>query len=201
MTVLMTLSVVLGLSTLSAVDSPPAQQAPGITLASADAERRTVSLLGGLELDSSWRPSAYAPLRLTDGIRFAASESPLALDRGGGLDSDLRQVLALVLGFIPGFGLGHLIARDKDGFILFLIIDIVLYVLWGTIGRFVWAPFWGIGGVVWLVVHIIQALDAYAEAGGPRIVEIMRERAVEIAGGSRHRDAPAVTAKVFEYSF
>lgn len=202
MTVLMTLSVVLGLSTLSAVDSPPAQQTPGITLASADAERRNVSLLGGVELDSSWRPSSYAPLRLTDGIRFASSASPLPLDRGGGLDSDLRQILALVLGFVPGFGLGHLIARDKDGFILFLIIDIALYVVFGTVGWVLrWGPFWGIGGVVWLVVHIIQALDAYGEAGGARIVEIMRERAVEIAGASRHREAPAATAKVFEYSF
>lgn len=197
----LTLSVVLGLSTLSAVDAQSLEEKPGITLTSAKVDQRAASLLGGLELDASWRPSSFAPLRLTDGIRLAAAPTPLALDRGGGLDSDLRQILALILGFVPGFGLGHLVARDKDGFILFLIIDIALYTLWWAISGYVWGPFWGVGGIVWLVVHIIQALDAYAEAGGPRIVEIMRERAVEIAGGSRHRESPAVTAKVFEYSF
>ncbi len=197
------MAVVVGLSTLSAVDSSAVEETRGISLGSVDTTHRKASFLGGLELDASWRPSAFEPLRLTDGIRLASAETPLALDRGGGLDSDLRQILALILGFVPGFGLGHLIARDKDGFILFLIIDIALYVLWGVFGGIYHGWFWGIGGVVWLVVHIIQALDAYGEAGGPRIVEIMRERAVEVAirAAPREVPVPAVTAKVLEFAF
>ncbi|HZA50221.1 MAG TPA: hypothetical protein VE549_05740, partial [Myxococcaceae bacterium] len=159
--------------------------------------------LGGMELDATWRPSALEPLRVTDGLRFG-SETPRALDEGGGLSSDVRQILALLLGFIPGFGIGHLIAQDRDGFILFLIIDIALYALGVTVG---WvagghAYFWGLGGLIWLVVHIIQALDAYAEAGGDRIVQRTRERAVGIASVGRDPlDAPTTNTRVFALHF
>jgi hypothetical protein len=174
--------------------------AAGVQL-STTMEKRSASLLGGLELDATWRPSAMAPLRETDGLRFM-SESPRALDAGGGVDSDVRQILALILGFIPGFGIGHLIAQDRDGFILFLIIDIAIYAVWGAL----WFNFYGwigpIGGIVWLVVHIIQALDAYAEAGGGRIVERTRERAVGIASAAADPiSAPVTTTRLFALQF
>lgn len=194
------LAVWMTLSAMSGASGPAAAPTEGISLVEPSIPHQA-SLLGGAELDSSFKPSDFAPLRLTDGIRFAGSEIP-ALDQGGGMSSDLRQVLALLLGFIPGFGLGHLIAHDRDGFVLFLVIDVALYVLWGTVGAIVWHPFWGIGGAVWLVVHIIQALDAYAEAGGERIVQRLRENAVEIASRSLpERDAPVVTTRVFGFNF
>jgi hypothetical protein len=57
--------------------------------------------------------------------------------------------------------------------------------------------------VVWLVVHVIQALDAYHQAGGEKIVEVLRDRAVEIAsgGGGRGSDGPVITTRVWSLSF
>ena len=197
------LSVVVLSSAVSSASS--ADEPSGIRL-STTLEKRSASLLGGLELDATWRPSALQPLRETDGLRFS-SERPRALDAGGGLSSDVRQILALLLGFIPGFGIGHLIAQDRDGFILFLIIDIALYALGVTVGFIVNSHpfFWGLGGLVWLVVHIIQALDAYAEAGGGRIVQRTRERAVGIASAGAERADPfnalTTTTRVLGFQF
>jgi hypothetical protein len=166
------------------------------------ASHRRATLLGSSALDASFRPSSTPPLRLTDGLRFEREGAIPALDSGGGLSSDVRQILALILGFIPGFGIGHLIARDRDGFILFLIIDVALYVLWGVGWRVLgFGPFGYIGGVVWLVVHIIQALDAYASAGGPRIVQAIRERAVELADLGPGRPGAQPTVRAFAVSF
>jgi hypothetical protein len=53
-----------------------------------------------------------------------------------------------------------------------------------------------------LVSHILQGLDAYSGAGGPRIVEFTRRRAVElasVAGGTR--DTPLVTTRALGFSF
>ena len=197
--------VLLGVAVLSSAVSSAAKvdEPAGIQL-STTLEKRSASLLGGLELDATWRPSALVPLRETDGLRFV-SETPRALDAGGGLGSDVRQILALLLGFIPGFGLGHLIAQDRDGFILFLIIDVALYALWGVLGFYVHGWAWGLGGLVWLVVHIIQALDAYGEAGGGRIVERTRERAVGIASAGAERldplNALTTTTRVLGFQF
>jgi hypothetical protein len=172
----------------------------GIQLAST-VEKRSASLLGGLTLDATWRPSTMAPLREMDALRFT-SQIPRALDSGGGVGSDVRQVLALILGFVPGFGIGHLIAHDRDGFILFLIVDIALYALWGALGfGFTEGWIWGIGGVVWLVVHIIQALDAYSEAGGGHLVERTRELAVPIASSGGGLEPLPITTRVLQFEF
>lgn len=165
----------------------------------ATADARKVTLLGGLALDATLRPSAAPALRLTDGLRFER-EGLRELDAGGALSGETRQILALILGFVPGFGIGHLIARDRDGFILFLIIDVALYVLWGVGWRF-FSPFAFIGGAVWLVVHIIQALDAYAEAGGERIVGVIREKAMVLADLGPGRESARPTVRAFEFRF
>jgi hypothetical protein len=164
---------------------------------------RSARLLQGLELSGTWKPSEAAPLRMTDDLRFQLAGAPAALDAGGGMDSELRQILALLLGFFPGFGIGHLIAHDRDGFILFLVIDVVLYVVGGIFGFWVihHGIFWGLGGLVWLVVHIIQALDAYGEAGGPRIVQQLRERAVELSSADGGRTQPIVTTRFLRFDF
>ncbi len=197
--VLLSFAVVLSASTGTL--SEPVDSGRGISLLDSS-EKRAASLLEGVSLAASWKPSQTPPLRLTDALRFARSEWPLALDQGGGLSSDLRQILALILGFIPGFGLGHLVAGDRDGFILFLVIDIALYAAGIVLGTFLKTGlFWGLGGVVWLVVHIIQAIDAYGSAGGARIVQRLRENAVEVATSGRTSDAPVTTTRAWSIAF
>lgn len=125
------------------------------------------------------------------------------LDYGSGASADRRSLLALALGLVLGFGTGHLVTEDRDGFILFLVVDVaiiafssVLSVAAGT------GLFWGLGSVGLLVSHILQGLDAYAKAGGPRAVELTRRRAVELAalaGGTR--DMPLVTTRALGFSF
>jgi hypothetical protein len=197
--VLVTLAVVL--STSSGAVQPAEDTPRGISLMDSG-ERRSATLLEDVTLAASWKPSQSPPLQLTDALRFDRTEWPLALDQGGGMSSDLRQILALILGFVPGFGLGHLVAGDRDGFILFLVIDLALYIGGVVLGSVFRAGlFWGLGGVVWLVVHVIQALDAYAAAGGARIVERLRENAVEIATSERTTDVPITTTRVWSLTF
>lgn len=154
-------------------------------------------------LESSARPSQSPILRMLDSTFLGQTALP-RLDDGGGMDSGMRQVLALVLGFIPGFGLGHLIARDRNGFVLFLVIDLVLYSA-GIVGGSLLGGgglFIGLGSLVWLVVHIFQAFDAYARAGGERIIERTRERAVMYASRPAEPFDPiAVTTRLFRFSF
>ncbi len=191
------IAVLFSGSALASTDAAgPAQS--GIRLEQSESARR-VSLLGGLSLDATLRPSEAPPLRLTDGLRFER-EGLRELDHGGGVSRDVRKILALILGFVPGFGLGHLIAGDTDGFVLFLVIDVALYVLWG-VGWGLFSPFRYIGGAVWLVVHLIQALDAYGSAGGQRFVQAIRERAVELADLGPGRQSAVPTVRTFSFSF
>jgi hypothetical protein len=178
--------------------APEPADARGVALGSS-LEHRDATLLGGDELAASYMPSRTSPLRLSDEIRFGLGEVP-PIDHGGGLDSDVRQILALLLGFVPGFGLGHLIAHDKDGFILFLVIDVALYFIWGVVGFLFWSPFHYVGGLLWLVVHIIQALDAYSSAGGEKFLERQRERAIPIASRSGRGD-PLTATGLFQFDF
>src|SRR5205814_1341236 len=117
------LALIIGLFAL------PALATSSVAAPSCVSDGRAASLLGGDELAGSFLPSPAGPLRLTDDIRFALADMP-ALDHGGGMDRDVRQILALLLGFFPGFGIGHLIAHNRSGFILFLLIDIALAVVW-----------------------------------------------------------------------
>lgn len=162
---------------------------------------RKATLMGNTALESDYRPSQHSLLRLVDDVRFLRGESPSPLDQGGGLSSDMRQILALILGFIPGFGLGHLVAGDRNGFILFLLIDVVLYVLWWGVGWYFFSPIRFVGGLVWLVVHIIQAIDAYGSAGGGRLVQHLRENAIQIASVPGRAIEPLVTMRQFSYKF
>lgn len=183
-----------------ALTTSPAIEGSGIKVGDTP---RQATLLQGTALESDYRPAQHSMLRLMDDVGFLRGPSPAPLDSGGGMSSDLRQILALILGFIPGFGLGHLIARDRDGFILFLVIDLVLWAVGGFLGYVVFRGglFFGLGGLVWLVVHIIQALDAYGSAGGERLVQRLRENAIEIASVPGRVFEPLVTLQQFKYTF
>src|SRR4051812_21518388 len=86
----------------------------GVSLSSTKLEGRKASLLGGAKLDSGGVISENTAFALADLLRFDRQGLP-PLDLGGAVDSGGRQILALLLGLIVGFGLGHLIARDRNG--------------------------------------------------------------------------------------
>src|SRR5262249_19575222 len=126
--------------------------------------------------------------------------APVPLDEGGGMSGETRQIMALLFGLILGFGTGHLIAHDKAGFILFLILDIGIIALATVLDIAVHTGlFWGFGGLALLVSHVIQGIDAYAAAGA-RLVQRAREETMEIAG-SRDRDGPMPTTRFVHFSF
>jgi len=109
-------------------------------------------------------------LRL-DGLRVPS----LAVDEGSGADSRRRgarvePVLAMILGFFPGFGLGHLVV-DSPRFTLWLVVDVALAAVWyfGVWGSPYWlepGPGRGLVGLAIFVERIVEGLDAYRSAGG-----------------------------------
>lgn len=205
------LATALLLASLVATTPEPAPQADPTVGFAQTQEFRHARLLERLELSATWKPSLTPPLRLMDSVRFGLMDSPLPLDmgggqgggqRGGGLSGETRRVLALVLGLIVGFGTGHLVAGHTDGFILFLIVDLAIVVVSSVFrAAFGHGLIWGLGGLALLVSHIIQGLDAYAHAGGQRIVEKTRERAIPLADMTGGRDAPVITTRSFSFSF
>jgi hypothetical protein len=151
---------------------------------SIESSHRKATLLQGQSLDGSYIPSEAPPMRLLDGLRFSFQDHfPLDTGGGSGVSNDLRPILALVLGLLIGFGLGHLVARDRNGFVLFLIVDLVIILLGGGLGLVpgIGLLGGGLAGLALLVSHIIQGIDAFEKAGGGRIVEWTREHSVEVA--------------------
>ncbi len=117
-------------------------------------------------------PAAPAHLDLPQ-LRLDADAS-LVIDDGGGAGhhryrSGVEPVLALILGIIPGFGLGHLIA-ESPRFVMWLVIDVVLL----AVGGFgFWGPHYldpyplgGVFGLLVLVERVIEGIDAFHQAGG-----------------------------------
>lgn len=156
----------------------------------------------------------HAPPRLLDahldlsGLQ-RLSEVPLDLGGGSGRegirsDPATRQVLAFILGFIPGFGLGHLLAGSKDGFVLFLIVDVVLLTADILICSFAPDGICALGWLAWVVEHVFEGYDAYTTAGGEKVVEnsvesLMHPDTAE-ACRATPRFAPALRTFSFEFS-
>jgi hypothetical protein len=183
------------------VESAASAADPSISFAQS-AEGRHARLLEGVELAATFKPSQTPALRLTDAQRLALMDGPLLpLDKGGAVSGGTEPVLALVLGLLIGFGTGHLIAGDSSGFILFLVIDVAIIVVGSLLSSLVVPWFWGLGGLGLLASHIIQGIDAYQKAGGGRIVEETRKRAVLVADVTGGREAPRVTTRAFAFSF
>lgn len=187
----------------SLVASLPAAPVADPTLGYSRSQVGHTALLGHSP-DTALQLAELPALRLEPDLALGLLGSPWSeLDYGGAVRSDTRPILALVLGLVLGFGIGHLVAQDRDGFILFLIVDVAIIAVSSVLSVAVGTGlFWGLGSVGLLVSHILQGLDAYAQAGGPRIVEFTRRRAVElasVAGGTR--DTPLVTTRVLGFSF
>jgi hypothetical protein len=115
-------------------------------------------------------------------LPYLALDGELAFgfDEGGGagMTHGERQVLALILGIIPGFGLGHVVARSP-AWILWLLVDVILFVLvgWG----FWWGPYWwggglgGLGAAIFIVERVLEGYFAYRAAGGRPIASLPPE--------------------------
>jgi hypothetical protein len=93
-------------------------------------------------------------------------ELPFALDDGGGAASEER-VIAFILGFFPGFGLGHLIIDDEDGFLFYLLVDFVVVAAFVVVDV-LFPTIWAITVLGWIGLHVLQGIDAYRSAGGGR---------------------------------
>lgn len=169
-------------------------------------EDRHARLLDGVHLAAHFPNTELSPTGFaTDALSFGRLHEPLRQEsggRGGGaVSGEVRQILALVLGLFIGFGTGHLLVRDTDGFLLFLVVDVAIIVVSSVFRFVVGGWFWGLGGAALLVSHVIQGIDALGKAGGPRIVEATRQRAVQVADVSGGRDAPHITTRAFAFNF
>lgn len=137
-------------------------------------------------------------LHLLDGARSV----PLDDGGGAGISASDRPILALVLGLLVGFGLGHLVAKDRSGFVLFLIIDLAIIVV-STV--FFWGPWihggWGFGFLFLFISHVIQGLDAWGKAGGERIIQLTRESEVRFAYRGNDPLGPVSTTRLFRWAF
>src|SRR6266568_3033386 len=114
----------------------------------------------------------------------------VALDEGGGAGrrGRVEPAVSLILGIIPGFGIGHLIAGSQQ-WIYWLIADILIFVVWP--GGFFFIDHGGaypLLGLLVLVERIFEGLSAFQAAGGG---PVFRSERGGFAGGL---DSPAALA-------
>ncbi len=158
-----------------------------IILAAAAPVEARAELVLSLQNGAPHLPSAS--LLEPEGARAPSARllSALAIDRNlpllaegaeegtltSGLSRGERQALAFVLGIIPGFGLGHVIA-GSNAWPVWLIIDLVLFVFVGF--GFWFNPWWhgaeGFGVLIFLVERFFEGYFAYRAAGGRPIASL-----------------------------
>ena len=118
-------------------------------------------------------------------IGFALDEGGAAGRRGG---QRVEPAVALILGIIPGFGIGHLIAGSPQ-WVYWLIADIVIFVFWP--GGFFYIDHgsaYPLLGLLVLVERVFEGISAFQAAGGGPVFRSERGFA---AGGL---DSPAALA-------
>lgn len=194
------LFVVVAMLSTSTLASPAASEPGdrGVSLV-ATAANRSASLLEGVTLDATLKPSQAPALALLDGLRFGLGSPLLPLAQGAAVEASTKPILALVLGLVLGLGIGHYFAGDQANFVLFLIVDLALIAADVVLS---YTLLWGISWIAYVALlasHIYQGLDAYAKAGGQKIVEWTRENAVEVAS-SEERGVP-ITTRAFALQF
>lgn len=191
----------LGLALLL-LASPALAASPAALRPTDAATASTLALASGVP-SASLASLQLPPLMLTGELPSLPSDLPLDDGGGASVRSDIVPVLAILLSALVGFGTGHLIANDREGFILFLVVDIVIWavsgVLWGVTGQ---GWLYGLGGVAVLISHLIQVLDVYPKvSGGARIVERARERSIVLASAAAPDPVGAVTTRTFGFAF
>ena len=162
-----------------------------VALAAAPAGARADLTLRLAAFDGPAAPAPPQHLELpalaVDGMTAPA----FALDEGGGAGRRgghrADPAVSLILGIIPGFGIGHLIAGSQQ-WIYWLIADILIFAVWP--GGFFY--FNGSGypflGLLVLVERIVEGISAFQAAGGGPVFRSERGFA---AGGF---DSPAALA-------
>lgn len=128
----------------------------------------------------------------------ALGEAGFPLDQGGGVSGDARQIIAVLLAIFVGFGTGHLIARDTNGFLLFLIIDVAIVVVSSV---FLFTNVFRLGYLALLVSHVIQALDVWGKTGGEKIIQRTRENTVRWAAAPGVEQRGVDTHRTLALSF
>ncbi len=125
--------------------------------ASADASGLRLSLNGPSAGVERAQPSLVG--------RLALDPEPAGSGSGSGRP---EPVLALVLGIIPGFGLGHFYAGATGQATTWLIIDLALLggsiVIWTVAGAPLDALIW----IAWVVERAFEGYFAFQAAGGSR---------------------------------
>jgi len=136
--------------------------------------------------DPAPRPHLELPALALDGMTAPA----FVLDEGGGAGRRGHRAdpaVSLILGIIPGFGIGHLIAGAQQ-WIYWLIADILIFAVWP--GGFFY--FNGSGypflGLLVLVERIVEGISAFQAAGGGPVFRSERGFA------ERGFDSPAALA-------
>jgi hypothetical protein len=149
-------------------------------------------------------------VHLLDNLQLSHDASlpvPVPQDDGGGagsaVRSDMLPILALVVSLLVGFGIGHLIVRDQNGFVLWLLVDVIIIAATSVLHGF---GFWylgygGVGSLLLLVSHVIQALDVYAKGGGGKLVEMARERSILVSSAARPEPALPGAVRLLAASF
>ncbi len=140
-------------------------------------------------------PAAPAPRQHLDLPALAlegVTAMGFALDEGGGAGrrggQRVEPAVALILGIIPGFGIGHLIAGSPQ-WVYWLIADIVIFVFWP--GGFFYIDHgsaYPLLGLLVLVERVFEGISAFQAAGGGPVFRSERGFA---AGGL---DSPAALA-------
>ncbi|HSB19573.1 MAG TPA: hypothetical protein VLD85_06140 [Anaeromyxobacteraceae bacterium] len=121
----------------------------------------------------------------------AAGDLLLARDGRGYHYARVEPALCLVLGIIPGFGIGHLLA-GSDRWVVWLVVDVVIAAVF-------WGPFWywpdhpgyfPALSLLVLVERIFEGVLAYQAAGGGRVFRMDRG----LADVARMPPPPALAA-------
>jgi hypothetical protein len=108
-------------------------------------------------------PSAHLDLPPLD----AGERGLLRVDDGAGARGGTAEpALALILGIIPGFGLGHLVANSPR-WTTWLVVDVALLAVW-IVGSTldVGDPLNALFFVALVVERVFQGVDAFRAAGG-----------------------------------
>lgn len=186
----MLLSALLA-ATLATTPAPAAD--PSVALARL-APAQMATFLGGTAMTELAEKTAA----VTGALKLQEGSPLMPLDAGGAVSGETRRLVGLLLAIFIGFGTGHLVVGDTDGFVLFLIVDLAIVVasslVWG-LARF------PLGYLALVISHIIQAVDVWGKAGGGRIVEQMRENAVEWATVPGQEARGVTTSRTFALHF
>jgi len=124
-----------------------------------------------LRLEAFDGPSEYASTAGLELPALALEGVPAAaIDQGGGAPAHragrrVEPAVALILGIIPGFGLGHFLAGSHDA-VYWLIADIVIFFLWPGGFFFTSDRAYSFLGLLVLVERVIEGLSAFQAAGG-----------------------------------